>query len=298
MNASHFKDYYQILGVDKEATPQEIKKAYRKLAFEFHPDRNPGQREHAETRFKEITEAYGILMDADKRREYDSLRSHGRDYTFAQAGQQGRAGGSTGSPFEDIIRDLFNNPEASRVFRDMHREFGKRGMRFDQNFLNNLLFGRKGFFVGGVFFYGPGGRRSARTFGSPNVGFERKRAFQGFSQTGLKTKKDGLFQRIGRKVKELALGRQEGLQSAAHGKTDRDIRYDLSISPGEAFLGSEVSIAYKRGKKQERIGVIVPPRTKPGTILRVRGKGLEGKPGQPPGDLYLHINIDSDLDEA
>ena len=297
MNASHFKDYYQILGVDKKATPQEIKTAYRKLAFEFHPDRNAEQREHAEARFKEITEAYGILMDADKRRQYDRLRSQGRDYSFAQAGQQ-RQAGSTGNPFEDIIRDLFKNPEASRVFRDMHREFGKQGMRFDQNFLNKLLFGRKGFFVGGIFFFGPGGRRSARTFGSPNVGFEKRKAFQTFDKAGLKTKKDGLFQKIGQKVKELALGKQESLQSAVHGKTDRDIRYDLSISRGEAFLGSEVSIAYNRGKKQEKIGVIVPPRTKPGTILRVRGKGLEGKSGQAPGDLYLRLNVDSDLDEA
>jgi len=66
------KNYYEILGVSPEAPPEEVKKAYRQLALKFHPDRNPGDRQ-AEERFKEISEAYGVLMDPEKRKQYDLL---------------------------------------------------------------------------------------------------------------------------------------------------------------------------------------------------------------------------------
>ena len=82
-----YKDYYKILGVDKSADEKEIKKTYRRLARQFHPDVNPGDKA-AEARFKEINEAYEVLSDADKRRKYDAL---GQDYQRWQ--QTGGAGG-------------------------------------------------------------------------------------------------------------------------------------------------------------------------------------------------------------
>ena len=92
-----FKDYYKTLGVSKTSSEKEIKQAYRKLARKHHPDVNPGDK-GAETRFKEINEAYEVLGDPDKRRKYDELGANWRMYEQAQ--QQGHPFGGAGSPFE------------------------------------------------------------------------------------------------------------------------------------------------------------------------------------------------------
>jgi molecular chaperone DnaJ len=92
------RDYYEVLGVSRDASPEEIKKAYRQLALQYHPDRNPGDR-GAEERFKEANEAYSVLSDGDKRQQYDR---------FGHAGPAGQGFGDfTGFGVEDIINDFF-----------------------------------------------------------------------------------------------------------------------------------------------------------------------------------------------
>ena len=123
------KDYYQILGVEKRATAEQIKQAYRKLALQYHPDRNPGNPRAGE-QFKEVSEAYGVLMDREKRRAYDARQTpFGGTYQYRQ---------------EDIFRDMFRNPNVSDLFRELGREFEKYGVRFDQRFLNRVFFGGRG----------------------------------------------------------------------------------------------------------------------------------------------------------
>ena len=107
------KDYYGILGVPRNATDGEIKKAYRKLAMRYHPDRNPGKEEWANEKFKEINEAYGVLGDPQKRKQYDQF-------------------GTVGN-----IGDIFGSPFTRTTFQEMMKDFGGAGLRFD--FLDDIF---------------------------------------------------------------------------------------------------------------------------------------------------------------
>ena len=122
------KDYYAILGVPPEAKPAAIKAAFRKLAFKHHPDKNPGREAEAAARFKEISEAYGVIGDAEKRVEYDRFRRTGFD----------GASGGFGYSQQDIFRSAFTN---ARMNEELRRMFAQGGLRFDEDFLNRVFFG-------------------------------------------------------------------------------------------------------------------------------------------------------------
>jgi curved DNA-binding protein len=107
------KDYYQILGVPRNASEEDIKKAYRKLAMQYHPDRNPGKEKWANEKFKEINEAYGVLGDPEKRRQYDQF-------------------GTVGN-----IGDIFGSSFTRTTFEDMMKDFGGAGLGFD--FLDDIF---------------------------------------------------------------------------------------------------------------------------------------------------------------
>jgi len=124
------KDYYSILGVPRNASDEEIKKAYRKLAMQYHPDRNPGKEKWANEKFKEINEAYGVLGDPQKRKQYD------------QFGTVGNLG------------DIFGSPFTRTTFEEMMRDFGGAGLRFD--FLDDIF---------GDVFQNMGSSFSFRSFG-------------------------------------------------------------------------------------------------------------------------------------
>jgi curved DNA-binding protein len=123
------KDYYGVLGVHRNASDAEIKKAYRKLAMQYHPDRNPGKEKWANEKFKEINEAYGVLGDPQKRRQYDQ---------FGTAGN---------------IGDIFGSPFTATTFEEMMKDFGGAGLRFD--FLDDIF---------GDFLKGRGSSFSFRSF--------------------------------------------------------------------------------------------------------------------------------------
>jgi DnaJ-class molecular chaperone len=107
------RDYYEILGVSRNASDEEIKKAYRKLAMQYHPDRNPGKEGWANDKFKEINEAYAVLGNPQKRKQYDQF-------------------GTVGN-----IGDIFSSPFTKTTFQEMMKDFGGAGLRFD--FLDDIF---------------------------------------------------------------------------------------------------------------------------------------------------------------
>ena len=144
------QDYYQVLGIDKGADPKRIKNAYRKLAFEYHPDRNLGKPEAA-ARMKHVNEAYAVLSDPDKRRRYDAL---GRQF-----------GDTAHSRFRESYseQDIFKGSDIHQVFEEMARSFGFRGV--DEIFkefygpgYRKFDFKGRGGSGGGFFFFGGFGR--------------------------------------------------------------------------------------------------------------------------------------------
>ena len=153
------KDYYQILGVPEDATEEDIKNAFRKLAFKYHPDKNPGNEKQAEEKFKEINEAYSILGDAGKRRQYEFSRKSGFDSNVYSG---------FGNAQSDIFRDAFSNPETVEALNEMFRQ---SGLRFDQEFLNRTFFSGNG--VVFSFYSGPGGgRQTVYRYGNGNTNID------------------------------------------------------------------------------------------------------------------------------
>ncbi|GAI44487.1 unnamed protein product, partial [marine sediment metagenome] len=131
------KDYYQILRVLDSASQEEIKRAFRKLAFKYHPDTNPGNEKQAEEKFKEINEAYGVLGDKDKRQQYDFVRRS----PFAGIGYDTQHKGFQYSQ-QNIFRGIFSN---QATLDELSRMFTQAGLRFDQDFLNRVFFKGSGF---------------------------------------------------------------------------------------------------------------------------------------------------------
>ncbi|NWF53812.1 MAG: J domain-containing protein [Syntrophaceae bacterium] len=276
------KDYYQILGVSREAPPEEIKKAYRQLALKYHPDRNPGNR-LAEERFKEISEAYGVLMDPEKRNQYDLLSrtpfGAGRrpDFSYTQ---------------EEIFRDIFNNPQASDVFSELGREFGRMGFRFDERFFDRLFFGGQGFFfvIGG-----PGGFRYSASAGPRGQSRNADEAFSPILENILIPRGTSLKGRVFSWVFRKGLGYflrrflPNAFPSQPAEDNPLDLTYTIPLSRKEVSVETIKEISFQRNGRQERLTVKIPPGVREGTLLRLRGKGKvqEGE----AGDLYLKIHL-------
>jgi len=134
-------DYYAVLGLAPSATEEAIRRTYRRLALQWHPDRNRGDA-RAEERFKEISEAYAVLMDPAKRQAWESARHAGSAGGFSQSR-------------EDVFRDLFNDPRASAVFEELTRELERLGLRVDRRDFEHTLFGGRVVVMGGVFTISP-----------------------------------------------------------------------------------------------------------------------------------------------
>jgi DnaJ-class molecular chaperone len=255
------KDYYQILGVERDALPQKIKEAYRRLAFQYHPDRNIGNPSALE-KMKEINEAYAVLSDPGKRKDFDTMQDRFGSYGYDR--------------FKETYseQDIFRGSDINQIFEEMGRAFGFRG--FDEVFRESygqsyrtFEFRRPGLFARGFVFFGPGSQRKYQPEISTPSGI-----VPGY---------------LGRLTQHL-LRRMLGIKSPGRGKDWYDvIRLDLR----EAQDGGKIKYLHRR--KSKELMITIPHGIKEGKQIRLMGMGGPGKEGGEPGDLYLKVKIRTPL---
>ncbi len=291
------KDFYKILGVDKDATDSDIKKQYRKMARKFHPDQNPGDAA-AEKRFKDISEAYAVLSDAEDRQQYDALRAMGGGARFSAGGPGGGAGGATGNAgFEDLFGGLFGQGQGqSRP--------GRGGGGFSQGNVPPEfadLFGG-GFSGGGSGFGQAPPRKGADRTASTTISFGG--SINGTS-IGLREPSGEVIDvripagiKDGQKVRVRGKGQQGPAGSGdlmvavsvrSHEFFTRDgnnIRVHVPVAFAEAALGAQIDVPTMTG---DTVKVKVPAGTPAGRTFRVKGRGVKTSKGT--GDLLVTIDV-------
>ncbi len=260
------KDFYKILGVAKDATEAEIKKVYRKLARQYHPDSNPGVSK-AEAKFKEISEAFSVLSDTEQRKEYDAVRAMGGGARFT-AGGPGGAGG-----FEDVFSNLF----------------GGGGRGFPGGF-------------GGGFDFGPtpGVDLTARTsidFIDSIKGATIKLSLQGMEPLNVKVPagvQDGQKIKLRGKGRPSPNGGPSGdlivtIRVKPHPVFSRDganLRVTVPVTFTEAALGANILVPTLGG---DPVKLKIHPGIPNGRVLRIQGRGVDA--GNSKGDLLATIEV-------
>ncbi len=278
MAASDYKDYFSILGVERNANAETIKRAFRKLARKFHPDVNPGDSK-AESKFKEINEAYEVLSDPDKRKRYEQFGQY-----WSQVGGNR---GSTNAGF-DV-------------------DFGSYG-NFDE-FINDLLGRFAGSNVGAGF---AGGAGFPRSDSRPTLNLDAEvlvkvsfaEAFQGTERT-LSVNEEKVQVLIPRGVKpgtKLRLKGKGNIQPGTGRRGDlylilqlqpheiwklegNQLKADMPVTFDELLLGGSIELVTPDGSAE----VYIPAGTPPGKCLRLRNKGWPSKDGR--GDLFLTLTL-------
>jgi curved DNA-binding protein len=294
-----FKDYYATLGVPRDASDEEIKKSFRKLARQYHPD-VAKDKKTAEEKFKEINEAYEVLGDPQKRKKYDELGANWKEGAGFQP-PPGRAGRSRDGA------QTFEFHFGGTGFSDFFERFFGRGERFGFPFTEDGLdaeqFGQPPGSTPGSDIEGDilvtldeVKNSSVRTISlqhsNPRTGKTETHTFKVRIPAGVQ---EGQIIRVPGKGEEGASGSPSGdlylrVRLAAHPDfrvRGADLHYDLDLAPWEAVLGTTVSVPTLDGQ----VNVRIPPGTNNGQQLRVRARGLPKGQGGEHGDLYAVVNV-------
>ena len=298
-----FKDYYQTLGVSKNATDKDIKAAFRKLARKYHPDINPGDKQ-AEEKFKEVNEAYEVLSDPEKRRKYDELGANWKYYDQVRAAQGARGAGG----FDPGgVRYEYRNVSPD----DLNDLFGGGGSPFSDFF--NTFFGGggsgrpSGFGGFGGFEPKARSRRGGDLEHAVDVSLEE--AFTGTTRSVRIQDASGRTREVEVKV---PAGVRDGMRVRAAGQGEKgqgggcsgdlylrvhvrphpnferngdDLRTKVPVPWLACILGGEVNVSTLGG----RVALKVPPETQNGRVFRLRGQGMRRLTSSDRGDLYVEV---------
>ena len=277
-----YKDYYQILGVERGASAEAIKKAYRRMAMQYHPDRNPGDKQ-AEERFKEMNEAYQVLSDPQKRERYDQL---GESYSqWQQNGTPGNFnwGQWTGQPntqevnledlfgdgaFSDFFRSIFGGMGGGQAGRSRSRAGAASVQQPVTISLDEAYHGTtRTLQIGSrrVEVKLPAGARQGTRIRVPAAGAPGSDGAPGDIYLVLDVANDPAFERDG-----------------------NDLHTKLTIDVFKAILGGEVEVRTLGGK----VLLTIPPGTQPDQVFRLAGRGMPKLKDQAvKGDLYVNVKV-------
>lgn len=291
------KDFYKVLGVDKSVSEADLKKTYRKLARQYHPDSTQGD-PAKEATFKEISEAYSVLSDKEQREEYDQIRAMGAGAPRFTAGGQGAGGG-----FEDVFSRFTTRGGGQPDFDDIFQMFGQQGGGFGS--------GRFGQPTGGFRGYG-GPQRGADVTARTTLDFATAVkgdtiTLQGAEGKPFKVKipagvSDGQKIRLRGRGRPSPDGGEAGdvvvtVAVRPHPVFTRDglnLRVTVPVTFTEAALGATIEVPTLGG---DPVKLRVAPGTPSGRVLRVKGRGVETAKGT--GDLLAEVQVavPSHLDE-
>ena len=280
-----YKDYYQTLGIERNATIDDIKKAYRKLAHKYHPDVSKDPK--GEEKFKEIAEAYATLKNVEKRQEYDDLGKRPAGESFAPPPEWQQQYGAGGSSFDDVdISDLLNAFRSGDRTKSSSRRHASHPMPGDDYSVTVLVSLEK--------IYSGGETDVAVEMPEYDDNGLPHRVPHTFRVTIPKGATEGQRLRLAGKGGPGRNGAKSGdlyvaLTIAPHPifrLTGRDLFFDLSLTPWEAALGATVEIPTLGGKLELR----VKPGTSSGQRLRLAKRGLPSQHGDA-GNLYAVIQI-------
>ncbi len=286
-----YKDYYEIMGVDRKATQDEIKRAYRKLARKYHPD--VSKETDAETHFKEVGEAYEVLKDPEKRAAYDQLGSNwqtGQDFKPPPGWDEGfeYSGGGFSEADAAHFSDFFENLFGQRSAQEFRTGGGQQSARMrGQDHHARIMINLED---------ACNGAERAITLRVPEVD----------ASGHVVTRDRTLNVKIPKGITRGQRIRLRGQGTAGMGQGEagdlylevdfephpfyrvegRDIYINLPITPWEAALGSNISVPTLGGK----VDMKIPAGAQTGKKLRLKGRGL---PGQPAGDQYVILQIET-----
>lgn len=296
------KDYYELLGISRTATPEEIKKAYRKLALKYHPDRNKDNKA-AEEKFKKISEAYAVLSDKEKRQQYDTYGSSDFQQRYSQ-------------------EDIFRNVDLGSILREFGINLGggrgggfqrtsMGGTPFETIFTHGGMGGGSQDFTGGF-----GGFRQAQAVKGSDISLELPITLEEALTGGEKTISIGTHDLRGRVSVKIPAGIEEDKKLRVAGKGSpspmggpagdlyliikfkphstfiregNNLIFEKQLPYSAAVLGTEISVPTLDGKN---LKVKIPAGIQPQAKLRLKKNGLPAGPDGQRGDLFVQISVE------